>query len=444
MPSNDVIVSCETNTCSLGESILFKKGNGTYQGQVVYSNHIDIYEDNVLIHSYTNFGSQDNYFPDYEYIPTTTGEHIILIDGQYATKFQITITVTEPIVTFSSTSISNKEIKSITINNKEVDSIVRVSDDAILYKRQPVYELLLSSDSSVSQKNENITFTATLTYGNQPVSNETVTLTDGVNTLATGTTNSNGVATITYAPTVALLNSSFYAVYGNKTSHGVVIDVYDYVATTLAELQTAFTSIADGELLYIDEGEYVLTQHYRIANCTIVGNNATIKSYGIGFDSSSHTPIEISGLNFDGNGAQRGDNGFILLNVNANVHIHHCSSTNIIATYNAVTIRIAKTSADYNIEIDHCEFTGGNTTSSYGHTKASIAAFQLANVYNINVHHNVFNHPTGGSGTVRSGKAIAFINNYSLSAIHNCTAYCNQYLGAGDYNDGISESQCPD
>ena len=100
----------------------------------------------------------------------------------------------------SSWHIGNKEVASLTIGNKEIQSIVRVSDSKVLYEKAPQYSISLVSDKATASTGETVTFTATLLDGNnQPVSGETVTFTDGTNTLGTGTTNASGICSVSYS-----------------------------------------------------------------------------------------------------------------------------------------------------------------------------------------------------------------------------------------------------
>lgn len=220
---------------------------------------------------------------------------------------------------------------------------------------------------------------------------------------------------------------------------------YSYTVDTTETLVNALTNMQEGESLYIKEGEYTLTQPYEIPPCTIVGNNATIKSYAFHLKTASETTLyDISGITFDGNNVYRSDPGMILCQANADIHIHDCHFTNMTGTYNCHAIRVASTNTDYTIEIDHNLFDGSNNVTEYGHTKSSIACYHLSQIYNLKIHHNTFNHPSGGHNTVWKGKAIACFNNNSASSLTNCHAYCNQYLGSGDFNNNITEESCPD
>lgn len=56
--------------------------------------------------------------------------------------------------------------------------------------------------------------------------------------------------------------------------------------------------------------------------------------------------------------------------------------------------------------------------------------------YNINIHHNIFNHSTtNDANSLYKGKAICFID----ATLNNCKAHHNVYIGEQDYNDGIDE-----
>lgn len=223
-------------------------------------------------------------------------------------------------------------------------------------------------------------------------------------------------------------------------------DSFDYVVSSLSELNTALTNIQEGESLYIAEGEYTLTKQYSLPSCTIIGNNATIQEYGFNFNQinqNTNTPIEVSGLKFTCP-TIKSDNPLICIDTNANVHIHNCEWDNINQKWNADNIYITMSSPDYNIEIDHCVFKGPNYCQGRGDSKASIcclgdnsAAYNInIHHYNINIHHNIFNHSTtNDANSLYKGKAICFID----ATLNNCKAHHNVYIGEQDYNDGIDE-----
>ena len=121
-------------------------------------------------------------------------------------------------------NINNKTVQSLHIGNKEIQTIERISDGVIIYQRTPVYELTLTSDKVTASTGETVTFSATLTLDGVTVSDETVTFTDGTNTLGTSTTNSNGVATLTYSWNTDS-NLSIKSVYGNVESNSVNIEI---------------------------------------------------------------------------------------------------------------------------------------------------------------------------------------------------------------------------
>lgn len=215
-------------------------------------------------------------------------------------------------------------------------------------------------------------------------------------------------------------------------------DSFDYVAHSLSELDTALTNIKEGESLYIAEGEYTLTEQYSLPSCTIVGDNAIIKEHGFNFNQNqnTNTPIEVSGLKFTCP-TIKSDNPLICIDTYANVHIHNCEWDNINQQRNADNINITMSSPDYNIEIDHCVFKGPNYCQERGDSKASICCLgDNSAAYNINIHHNIFNHSTtNDANSLYKGKAICFID----ATLNNCKAHHNVYIGEQDYNDGIDE-----
>lgn len=218
----------------------------------------------------------------------------------------------------------------------------------------------------------------------------------------------------------------------------------DYVVDTTSELINALNNISEGETLHIKNGTYTLSQQYSLPSCTITGDNARIMENGFIFDQDTHTPIDISGITFDGNNVQ---NMSILVEIDtlADVHIHNCTFTNKRADWNGDNIYIHCSSEDYNIEINDCIFTGDNYCNGFGHSKASIC-YDDSIAHNISIHHNIFNHNenVGDSGNLHNERAIAFYFGYSTVTLDNCVAYCNTYVGSEDTNFGITESQCPD
>lgn len=211
---------------------------------------------------------------------------------------------------------------------------------------------------------------------------------------------------------------------------------------SLQDLKSALNTIQEGNILYIDEGEYILDKTYSLPNCTIIGNNATIKTYGFYFNqqNSTSTPIEISDIIFDKNEIATNE-PILSIGTNADTHIHHCHFTNSREDWNANNITIETSHENYHIEIDHCLFDGPNYVNGFGHSRASIL-YNAPTAYNISIHDNIFNHDAnvGGNNCLNHGKAIAFINNWDYPNLINCEAYCNQYLGEDDTNDGITEN----
>lgn len=203
--------------------------------------------------------------------------------------------------------------------------------------------------------------------------------------------------------------------------------------------------MSEGESIYINSGTYTLSERYSLPSCKIIGNNATLVETGLAFDQDTTSPIEISGITFDGNNVQNMRTFIDLDYITVDVHIYNCIFTNKRADWNGDNICIHNSSADHNIEIDHCTFTGDNYCKGYGHSKGSIIYFGNdghPDAYNISIHHNTFNHNenVGDSGNLYNGRAICFID----TTFHDCIAYCNTYVGSGDTNDGITESQCSD
>ena len=87
---------------------------------------------------------------------------------------------------------------SVVINNKEVQSIVRVSDGAVLYQKAQShsYALAFSSATYQTDSSGDVTVSVTLTDNGVAVSGETVSFSDG-SSVYTGITNNSGIATLT-------------------------------------------------------------------------------------------------------------------------------------------------------------------------------------------------------------------------------------------------------
>ena len=219
----------------------------------------------------------------------------------------------------------------------------------------------------------------------------------------------------------------------------------EYSVSNIEELLAILEEVKDEEIILMLKGEYEIPYNIFLPNCKIIGEDketTKIKGYSLIFQSTSNADIEISNITFDGTGVDRGDDGFIHLGTKANIHIHDCNFINMSGMWNCHGIRISQSSQDYKIEIDNCSFEGPNRASAYGHTNASIACFHAGIYYNIDIHNNTFNHPTGGFNVLHNAKAISFFSHSQSTKLENCKAYCNEYLGEGDSNYGITESEC--
>ena len=231
--------------------------------------------------------------------------------------------------------------------------------------------------------------------------------------------------------------------YYDKYTDELVI-AKGYTITNATELENAIANISEGETLYLKNGTYTLSDAFSLPNCTIYGENATIKEIGLTFGENGNSNINISGITFDGNNVQN-MRGFIDIQTITDVHIHNCTFTHKRADWNGENIWISKSDADHSVEIYHCTFTGDNYCNGYGHTKASIAydgQQGYSTAYNISIHHNTFNHNenVGDSNNLYNGRAICFL----YATLNNSIAYCNTYVGSEDTNNGITESQCTD
>ena len=105
---------------------------------------------------------------------------------------------------------------SVVIGNKEVQSIVRVSDGAVLYQKAAShsYALAFSSATYQTDSNGDVTVSVTLTDNGVAVSGQSVSFNDGTS-VYTGNTNNNGVATLSYHCEV---NKTITATYSNASA----------------------------------------------------------------------------------------------------------------------------------------------------------------------------------------------------------------------------------
>ena len=122
---------------------------------------------------------------------------------------------------------------SVVIGNKEVQSIVRVSDGAVLYQKAAShsYALAFSSATYQTDSNGDVTVSVTLTDDGSPVSGQTVSFSDG-SSVYTGITNNSGVATCTLN---YLNNGTVTASYSNASAIASVVSNYQPPSVTLTE-----------------------------------------------------------------------------------------------------------------------------------------------------------------------------------------------------------------
>lgn len=122
---------------------------------------------------------------------------------------------------------------SVVIGNKEVQSIVRVSDGAVLYQKAQTHSYALSwSSASYTATGGSCTITCTLTDNGSPVSGATVSVSGSDGSLYSGITNSSGVATFTVSSNNSG-NITYTGSYGNVSASCMVS--YSSVDITLSE-----------------------------------------------------------------------------------------------------------------------------------------------------------------------------------------------------------------
>lgn len=141
---------------------------------------------------------------------------------------------------------------SVVIGNKEVQSIVRVSDGAVLYQKAAShsYALAFSSATYQTDSSGDVTVYVTLTDNGVPVSGETVNFSDATS-VYTGITNNNGVASLNYN---CQANKTLTASFGNVSASCSIIS--NYVPSVVLSEPITYTVVdntADGwfELLLI-------------------------------------------------------------------------------------------------------------------------------------------------------------------------------------------------
>lgn len=218
--------------------------------------------------------------------------------------------------------------------------------------------------------------------------------------------------------------------------------------TNTNELKDALNIAQKGDIISIAQGEYSLDKRYPLPNCEIRGvgvDKTIIKNYGFEFNdvSQNNYNVNIHDITFDGQNNEVSNRDFIILNNESNANIHDCKFTNMgNSTWNSTNIRIMKTNQNKTINIYDNIFEGSNTVLSDGHSNASIGAYNLADAYNVNIYYNQFNHPYENCSVLYNNKAIAFFNDRASTSLHNCIAKCNNYIGEGDTNYGITESNC--
>ena len=113
---------------------------------------------------------------------------------------------------------------SVVIGNKEVQSIVRVSDGAVLYQKAQThsYALAFSSASYQTDSSGDVTVYVTLTDNGVPVSGETVNFSDATS-VYTGITNNLGVASVSLN---YHSNGTVTASYSNASATASIVSNY--------------------------------------------------------------------------------------------------------------------------------------------------------------------------------------------------------------------------
>ena len=147
---------------------------------------------------------------------------------------------------------------SVVIGNKEVQSIVRVSDGAVLYQKAAShsYALAFSSATYQTDSSGDVTVYVTLTDNGVPVSGESISFSDG-SSLYTGITNNNGVASLNYN---CQANKTLTASFGNVSASCSIISNYvpSGYTGTLSNTLTSFNIINNSSSEVIDISFYDL------------------------------------------------------------------------------------------------------------------------------------------------------------------------------------------
>lgn len=215
------------------------------------------------------------------------------------------------------------------------------------------------------------------------------------------------------------------------------------------ELDFALDHVGLNGTINILAGTYELTKTHALPNCTINGagaDNTLIKTkgYGLQFSIAGNSTINVKNLKLDSEDIRVNHEWAgvgIGCNTGDNLLVENCTFSNFgNANWNSPNIRITRTDSNKSYTIKNCTFDGRNDVVNYGHTNASIGVWHVADAYNVTIQGCTFNHTSQNTATpLRNAKAIAFLNNYGNTTLHNCIAYCNTY-SANDSNYGISES----
>lgn len=224
-----------------------------------------------------------------------------------------------------------------------------------------------------------------------------------------------------------------------------VFELISYIkVSNTSELTNALQNASEGDIIRLLYNNYELTQNFTVDGIILTSywpSMPPVITNTQGTLNISNSIVE--NIKF-GVPSSAGD--AIYSNLGNNI-IRNCEFKCDGKQWNAGVISINPDNQNGLTEIHDCYFYGDGNSSGYGHCQSAIASTG-ANIYNILIHHNSFNHPANTRSVLwggTKGKAVCFFNgNSAPTSLNNVHLYCNEYLGAGDTNVNVSEEQCPD
>ena len=309
---------------------------------------------------------------------------------------------------------------------------------------RPFNNISLTSDENILSyaDGDTCTLTAQLTKNGSPspVEGKTVSFYNGATLLGTDDTDSNGIATLTYTRAGIGDMSITASLDGIIISETFSIRDFTYIADTMEKLATALINVTTGNSIYLKDGTYSLPSNYTVSGIKLIGESTNAKIVSTdGYITFVDSTIENIGME--------------TVNVNRPViqidgvsTVIGCDCVSDLKPWDATVIMLTPDNPDASIEICNCYFHGNAQSNGHGHTCSAITV-NGSSLYNVFIHHNIFDHPCNSSQLHgrNKGKAVVFYNENNLNTvINNVHLYCNSYNGCGDTNLGVTEENCPD